>query len=409
MTLITVVFPCISLANDTSACIGVGGLVFEKNDSIVMMSEDLLISPKRIRVEYTYVNTSDTDQEVLVAFPLPNIEKIYKTSPNPTISVNFLNFRTWVDGKSVNWVPFEFNREVYSELSLSLNTKKFNPYDTRVCAGGVSAQEDDYLSLVRTQIFPANRSVKVVHQYSPALGGGIPKYTLKQFSDALIGVNRSQDDLELDQSWFSCVDRKAALETVKKWEQFTQNYDVGEDYWSNSINYQTLGYILDTGKNWSGPIQRFRLEITAPGPPYILQTCFEGLKQVSENSYVFEATDYVPDTDINFIFNTLGSMEQLRNWPPMDQDELFNLAVVWADFFELRSYKNTQDLHLLSKSQLRLVRSSIFAKHGYEFNSSDLSEFFSRFSWYKPQTKNVKLSAIEKENVRWIESLEASK
>ena len=113
--------------------------------------------------------------------------------------------------------------------------------------------------------------------------------------------------------------------------------------------------------------------------------------------------------NIHFIFHTLSSMERLRNWPPMDQDKLFNLAVVWADFFELRSHKTTQDLHLLSKSQLRLVRSSIFAKHGYEFNSSDLSEFFSRFSWYKPQTKNVKLSAIEKENVRWIESLEASK
>ncbi len=62
-----------TLANDTSAVIASGGLDFITHDAIVMESEDLFISKEEIRVTYRFRNDSDTDQDVLVAFPMPEI------------------------------------------------------------------------------------------------------------------------------------------------------------------------------------------------------------------------------------------------------------------------------------------------------------------------------------------------
>jgi hypothetical protein len=62
-----------ALANDTSAELATGGLIFVRNDNIEMRSEDLTISAKEVSVRYRFFNTSDKDVTVLVAFPLPEI------------------------------------------------------------------------------------------------------------------------------------------------------------------------------------------------------------------------------------------------------------------------------------------------------------------------------------------------
>ena len=57
-SLVLGILPSVSHANDSSACVGLGGLMFENNAHIVMMSEDLLLSPSLVRVEYSYLNES---------------------------------------------------------------------------------------------------------------------------------------------------------------------------------------------------------------------------------------------------------------------------------------------------------------------------------------------------------------
>lgn len=66
------------------------------------------------------------------------------------------------------------------------------------------------------------------------------------------------------------------------------------------------------------------------------------------------------------------------------------------------------DLRGLSGSELRIMRNAIYARHGYIFQSADLSRFFSQFSWYEPRYSNVEslLSSIEKHNVQEIRSWE---
>jgi uncharacterized protein DUF4424 len=74
-----------ALANDTSAELSTGGLIFVRNDDVEMLSEDLTISAQEVRVHYRFLNRSDKDVTVLVAFPMPDIqvEGPHQRSPRP--------------------------------------------------------------------------------------------------------------------------------------------------------------------------------------------------------------------------------------------------------------------------------------------------------------------------------------
>lgn len=59
-----------------------------------------------------------------------------------------------------------------------------------------------------------------------------------------------------------------------------------------------------------------------------------------------------------------------------------------------------------SSDELRIIRNTPFARHGYRFNSEDLQSHFGQFSWYEPRTKDVTLTSVENENVLLIRSIE---
>ena len=65
-------------------------------------------------------------------------------------------------------------------------------------------------------------------------------------------------------------------------------------------------------------------------------------------------------------------------------------------------------LHRYNKKLLRLMRNEIYARHGYKFASADLTEYFSKTSWYHPVTDNSKitLSPLELLNVKIIKNVE---
>jgi hypothetical protein len=46
-------------------------------------------------------------------------------------------------------------------------------------------------------------------------------------------------------------------------------------------------------------------------------------------------------------------------------------------------------LAVLTKEELRLLRNTIYAKHGMIFQSNDLRSHFQKFSWYNPTSNNV--------------------
>lgn len=66
------------------------------------------------------------------------------------------------------------------------------------------------------------------------------------------------------------------------------------------------------------------------------------------------------------------------------------------------------DIARFSKSELRIIRNQLYARHGYIFKSQDLTDYFSQFDWYSPSSSDVtsKLSDIELKNVDFIKAHE---
>lgn len=62
------------------------------------------------------------------------------------------------------------------------------------------------------------------------------------------------------------------------------------------------------------------------------------------------------------------------------------------------------DLNGLSQWQLKLLRNEVFARHGYIFQSADMQQVFSQYSWYTPAYSDVTsmLSHTEQYNVTLI-------
>jgi hypothetical protein len=56
-----------------------------------------------------------------------------------------------------------------------------------------------------------------------------------------------------------------------------------------------------------------------------------------------------------------------------------------------------QEFCLLNRNELRLLRNTIFAMHGYRFKSKDLQDYFTRFIWYQGTKDNVDNELTEKE------------
>lgn len=67
-----------------------------------------------------------------------------------------------------------------------------------------------------------------------------------------------------------------------------------------------------------------------------------------------------------------------------------------------------EDVLNISKSELRIMRNSIYARHGYSFKMKDMRELFDGEDWYIPMNTDVrnKLTAIEQKNEALLKRVE---
>ena len=76
---------------------------------------------------------------------------------------------------------------------------------------------------------------------------------------------------------------------------------------------------------------------------------------------------------------------------------------------DLSTYELTEnDLYLLSAKELTYLRNSVYAKHGREFNSNELTRYFNQFYWYSPNSNfsETWLNSYEKYNVKFIKDFQ---
>ena len=140
-----------SKANDGTAELATGGLVFVKNNDVEMLSEDLFISTKQIRVSYRFLNKSNKDITAYVAFPLPDL----KMDPDDDLTeiptddpINFVGFSTTVDGLQVR---ANVEQKVYvngldQTQALTRVGVPLSPYRSQDAIGKLSASDKDRLA-----------------------------------------------------------------------------------------------------------------------------------------------------------------------------------------------------------------------------------------------------------------------
>ncbi len=283
--------PC--AANDTSASIDAGGLVFERTPLVAMDSEILYISPERIEVDYVFANRTTADFTTVVAFPLPDLDLRRMWASPSSIPFagdpNFVGFRTWVDGNEIHMegdihATVENRRDVTNELNalrINLFTAKqeVKPETlARLIKLGAALPAEEFIPswVTKTyfywkQTFPARSQLRIKNIYS---AGPFKSFVTEEEAE-----------------W--CTDDSYRGAFRKLPNKMADRYLDGE----------AVRYVLKTGANWSGPIGDFTLKLDKAGT-VLLSTCpIPGLSLRKEgNTFIAHATDYTPVVDLNILF-----------------------------------------------------------------------------------------------------------
>jgi hypothetical protein len=310
------------LANDSTAELSTGGLIFVHNDSVEMRSEELSISAAEIKVRYKFFNSSDKDVTVLVAFPMPEvrIDDSEQILAIPTDDpVNLFGFVTTADGKPVKTevqqraiaagvdrtdllksldVPLAPHLDI---TTAALDHVPKDKWDQLIKLGLVEPDEYDsgkgpekhlaprwglQTTYYWEQTFKSNAETVIEHRYQPSLG---------------VSVQTSLGDpAEAKESWYAeyqqkyCIDKNfyAALDRARRAAKSPSGAPYSEE---------RIEYILKTGANWSGPIQDFRLTIDKGDADALVSFCGEDVKRLSPIQQEFRATDYTPDGDLSVL------------------------------------------------------------------------------------------------------------
>ncbi|UCB47162.1 MAG: ankyrin repeat domain-containing protein [Spirochaetota bacterium] len=98
-------------------------------------------------------------------------------------------------------------------------------------------------------------------------------------------------------------------------------------------------------------------------------------------------------------------IDLIINWSTVE-DDTFRSIIEGGNYILIETEFEPDLLMRLDQSQLRLLKSTIYAKYRYKFqaNDLDLTEHFSRFSWYDPRYDEVEkfFTDFDRELVEYI-------
>jgi hypothetical protein len=310
-------------ANDTTAELTTGGLVFAKTPDVEMRAEDLFVSEREIHVRYRFFNASRDDVTSLVAFPMPDIVwqgldvNIAIPSEDPE---NFLDFRTVADGRDV---AARIEQKVFAHgvdeterlraLGIPLapqlsgtsaaldalppakqtelvNLHLATPDDYDVGKGMEHHLAPNWIlksTFFWRQTFPAGREIVIEHTYRPSVGEttgtplGSPDFerqSLRRYQDAY------------------CVDQDF-LDSARRAMGKPDAFGVAV----SPFFERRISYILTTGANWSGPIGDFHLVVDKGAPDSLISFCAEGVKKISPTQFEMRHANFTPSKELNVL------------------------------------------------------------------------------------------------------------
>ena len=305
-----------AVANDTTAELGTGGLIFITTDQLKMKSEDLFVSPTEIKVTYAFENLTDQPLDVLVAFPMPDIEGSgdFNVAVPDRESDNLFGFTTSFNGEPVEATlhqqAFAFNLDqtaALEELGIPLT-----PFGERTREMLQELDEDAIATLLHLGLvipmeygdgdgkwttyyepvwtlkstysweahFEPGETAEVVHAYTPSVGGTVAVTFLAP------GDAYGDRAAEYDKKY--CTD-DSLKNAVKK------TLTSPEEYYSAPYFENWISYIWSTGNNWAGPIEEFTLTIDKGEPENLVSFCWDGeVNKIGPTTFQMTAKDWYP-------------------------------------------------------------------------------------------------------------------
>jgi hypothetical protein len=301
-------------ANDSAAAIGQGGLQLVQQGDVAMLSEDLYVSVPKIRVKYEFRNEGSAPVKTIVAFPLPEYDMNQIESPVgwPSDDQNDpTGFKVKVDGVALKpkleSKAFVGGKDVTAELKAAgipaiyplgnfwdrLNKVKRPQVDALLKSGIVDrvAGTNEILPLWKIKsayywdmTFPPGQIVTVEHDYAPVTGGSFWGDGMVK-TEAAAAKDEFFRDFCLDQQTLDGIGRKLAADRAR-------NQNAG------MLSYIDVRYILKTGRNWRGPIGKFRLTVDKGSPANLVSFCADGVTKTGPSTFVVEKTNWEPDRDL---------------------------------------------------------------------------------------------------------------
>lgn len=239
-------------ANDSSALLEAGGIVFTVSKDVSMESEALWISRRLVRVAYVFKNTGPADVKTTVAFPVPGLPRCEDENDGECdgdIQIqagdNPMAFKVRVDGREV-----AFKTKQKTKMSKGVGTIWYTHH--------------------WEQVFPKDKPVRIEHEYVPIAGGFFTS---------------SESEFEKEMSDTYCVGPKLFKALSKQ-----QHY-----VWA-------VHYILTTGANWKGPIKSFKLTIAKESPDDKVSVCLPDTRRTSPTTFEVVRENFTPTQDLKLLF-----------------------------------------------------------------------------------------------------------
>ncbi|SFE34248.1 DUF4424 domain-containing protein [Methylobacterium sp. 13MFTsu3.1M2] len=311
-------------ADDSVATLATGGLVLEKTDRIALVSEDLFLSEKAVRIVYRFRNLTDRDVETTIAFPMPDISG----GPDAMLSIadpkhdNFLRFTTEVDGRPVDsqveqrafvtpagkpevevtgrlrslGIPLVPTAEATEAALAALGADQrrglvadglLEPQDMGKGTTSLFPVWTLRSKFWRRQVFPAGRDVVVRQSYVPGVGG---------LSSLSFGTPTEGADEKAEYARKYCTD--AAF--LKAAQGLARRIAAAGGRGVQAFE-QYLSYVITSGGNWAGPIGTFKLTVDKGDPTTLVSFCATGLRKTGPTTFESVVTDYVPRRDIDIL------------------------------------------------------------------------------------------------------------
>lgn len=132
------------------------------------------------------------------------------------------------------------------------------------------------------------RPLFVEHTYKPVVGGTIVPAARFFASYEELASYEFYKQFCIDRPTFASM--KSLLEGVRR----RQGEGAATIAWF-------VDYVLTTGRNWKGPIGRFRLTLDKGHKSNIISLCMAGVRRIGPTKFVVERRDFEPEEDLHIM------------------------------------------------------------------------------------------------------------